>query len=178
MLASGCIRFPVLAVDVPLSIPFQQFSDHPPAAALLRSSKAHGARHTNFSAEELEQYSHELLVGRVYRVTLNGSLSSSLRRFHFATQHMYAFFSWPFVAFFEASNLSLCCRLVVRNEIPFAYLVQHDGCSDTSSLMHEHSVVLQVQRHAPVPQYQSSRFIACLLCCAISLGSVLFLIKC
>ena len=93
MLASGCVRFPVLAVDVPLSIPFQQFSDHPRAAALLRSSKAHGARQTIFSTEELEQYSYELLVGRVYRVTLKGSLSSSLRRFHFATQHMYAFFS-------------------------------------------------------------------------------------
>jgi hypothetical protein len=49
--------------------------------------------------------------------------------------------------------------LAIRNEIPFAYLVQHDGCSDTSPLMHELSVVLQVQRHPPVPQYQSSRLL-------------------
>lgn len=47
---------------------------------------------------------------------------------------------------FAPSILICCCRIAVRNEIAFAYLLQHDQCADTSLLKHEGSVVLQVSK--------------------------------
>ncbi len=42
--------------------------------------------------------------------------------------------------------LILLHSLAVRNEIPFAYLLQHDQCADTSLLKHGGAVVLQVRK--------------------------------
>ena len=120
MLAAGCLRFPTLSVDVPMSIPFQPLKDNPQTAALLNSSSS-----------ELRA----LHVGRAYRVTVKGLLGN----FHFLSQYLYA----PFVDF-AIFKLTHYNRITVRNEIPFAYLLQHDRCADTSFLEHADSVVLQV----------------------------------
>ena len=45
---------------------------------------------------------------------------------------------------FATSKLTRYHRMTVRNQITFAYLVQHDRCVDTSFLEHADSVVLQV----------------------------------
>jgi hypothetical protein len=146
MLADGCIRFPLLAVDIAPSI---QFQEH-----LI-------IRHLDFTPEELARHPFALLAGRVFRVTLRGALSSSPnRRFHFSAQHLYApHFDYLLLSPFFHHLLLLtggcaihfffipCNSMAVRNEVTFAYLLQHDHCADTSLLKHQGSIVLQ----APIP---------------------------
>ena len=142
MLTHGCIRFPVYAADISPRIQFQEQNND----SALRNMSNGRSRHHNFSAEEPQELSHHpfaLLAGRVFRVTVRGTLLSPDHRFLFSAQHLYAilisigFPSWILI-FFDS--------MAVRNEMPFAYLLQHDQCADTSLLKHEGSVVLQVWR--------------------------------
>ena len=160
MLADGCIRFPVLAVDIAPSIQFQERNNDTHPAAPLNASNI-GRRHLDFSPEELARHPFALLAGRVFKVTLRGALSSSPnRRFHFSAQYLYAphFDCLLLSAFPQHLRLLIdgcaihfffipCNSMAVRNEVPFAYLLQHDHCADTSLLKHQGSIVLQ----APIP---------------------------
>jgi hypothetical protein len=57
--------------------------------------------------------------------------------------------------------------MAVRNEIPFAYLVQHDQCVNTSLLRHSNSIVLQVAAAATQAlQLNRSRAFLFVLCAA------------
>ncbi len=144
MLTHGCIRFPVYAADISPRIQFQEQNND----AALRNMSNGRSRHHNFSAEELQELSHHpfaLLAGRVFRVTFRGTLLSPDHRFQFSAQHLYALLKICLISIgFPSWILIFFNSMAVRNEMPFAYLLQHDQCADTSLLKHEGSVVLQV----------------------------------
>jgi hypothetical protein len=92
--ADDCIMYPVLSIEFPVWLQFQQLDAVLDSESPTNLSISPNFHHKN-TAEESSKHSFELLVGRAFRVTLKGVLSSpnvfgseSDRHVEFSMHHM------------------------------------------------------------------------------------------